>query len=432
MINKKSIIIIFSLILFLIFCSIKNKQEKKDSSTDYNSIKLTNLTSDFVTYKIYLDADQSGSKESGKSIALGIKTALYENHYKVGDKSLELKILDHRGNFNRSRYHIENFLEDSTALAMFCGLHSPPVLANINFINNNGIPFLDPWAAATQITRGTDSSGNNWIFRLSVDDSKAGIFLINRIVDKEKKKRIALLLEETGWGQSNYATITKELNRRKMKPVITKFFNWGIKEAKASEIIQDIYKAEPDVIILVSNAPEAKTFVSSILKRKPEERLPIRSHWGITGGDFFEAIGDDISKQNYDISFLQTSFSFLNNNIPNYKINVFNNLKKLDPTIQNYKDLSAPIGFIHAYDLTKLLLLALNKMEWSNNIKENRLALRNALEEISDEYIGLIKNYKKPFATYSYEHPDAHEALSINDLRMAKFHKDGTIRIKYD
>lgn len=430
MINKKDIAIIIFLSLLQLFCSKENVQDKR-GTTNLDSKEVSDqTTSRFLTYKIYLDADQSGSKESGKSIALGIKTALYENGYKAGDKSLELKILDHRGNFNRSKYHIETFLNDSSALAMFCGLHSPPVLANRDFINNNGIPLLDPWAAAAPITRGIDSAGRNWIFRLSIDDSKAGKFLIRKIVDEEKKRKIALLLEETGWGHSNYTTITKELNKRGMKPVITKYFNWSIKEAKAHEILQDIHKAKADVIILVSNAPEAKTFVRSMLKREPEERLPIRSHWGITGGDFFEKIGDDIILNKYDLSFIQTSFSFLNNNIPNYKIKVFNNLKKLAPKIQNYKDLDAPTGFIHAYDLTNILLLALNKMEWSNDIKENRLSLRNALEEISEEYKGLIKNYKKPFAAYSKSQPDAHEALSINDLRMARYYNDGSIRIK--
>ena len=115
---------------------------------------------------IYLDADMTGAKSSTVSIERGIRTALAENGNMLGGRPVELMVLNHRGNSARSLANLKKYLVDQDALAVFAGLHSPPLLAHRQFINDNQILVLDPWAAAGPITRPPD--GNNWIDRKSV------------------------------------------------------------------------------------------------------------------------------------------------------------------------------------------------------------------------------------------------------------------------
>ncbi len=126
---------------------------------------------------IYLDADRSGAKASGLSIEQGIRTALSEVNNTIGGKKVNLVIRDHHGNAARSLMHLQEFIQDKNALVVFSGLHSTPLLENLNLINNNQILLLDPWAAAGPITRG--KSKENWVFRLSIDDTKAGSVIVN-------------------------------------------------------------------------------------------------------------------------------------------------------------------------------------------------------------------------------------------------------------
>jgi len=79
----------------------------------------------------------------------------------------------------RFKKHLNRYLEDPKALLIFSGLHSPPLLANRELINQQGILILDPCTAAGSITR--YAAEKNWIFRLSIDDSKAGyvIFILS-------------------------------------------------------------------------------------------------------------------------------------------------------------------------------------------------------------------------------------------------------------
>ena len=104
-------------------------------------------------YTIYLDADFSGATASSLAIQQGITTALAEVGNQIQGIEFEVKLKDHRANSLRSRRNLESFLADDQALMVFSGLHSPPLLANKSFINDNDILLLDPWAAAGPITR---------------------------------------------------------------------------------------------------------------------------------------------------------------------------------------------------------------------------------------------------------------------------------------
>ncbi|MDM8551903.1 ABC transporter substrate-binding protein [Desulfobacterales bacterium HSG2] len=375
--------------------------------------------------RIYIDADRTGVRESGISIEQGIRTALSEVNNKLNGREVELIILDHRGNSARSRLHLEKFLKDENALAVFAGLHSPPLLANREFIHQNGILTLVPWAAAGPITR--YPSKENWIFRLSVDDTKAGYVIAAHAIIKRNFQKPHLLLEQTGWGTSNHKTMTRALKEQGMAEPDVIWFNWGLKEAEARIMLRNIAKSGSDVIFLVANAPEGKEIVKAMFSLPEEYRLAIMSHWGITGGDFPKAVGPAILKK-LNLEFIQTKFSFLEMKNNPFAQNVFNQAKLLFlDVIRSPRDIKAPTGFIHAYDLTRLLISAVNQAGLTGDMKKDRAAIRHALEHLEKPVEGLIKTYLTPFLPYDETRPDAHEALGIADYTMARYGAEGEI-----
>jgi branched-chain amino acid transport system substrate-binding protein len=340
---------------------------------------------------------------------------------------VEVVILDHRGSTPRFKKHLKKFLKDEEALVMYSGLHSPPLLSQKKFISENEIVMLDPWAAAGPITR--YNSKDNYIFRLSVDDSKAGKVIAKNAITNEKFKKPYLLLENTGWGKSNKKTMTNALNSLNIGTPYLKFFNWNISKTEAKIILKNIIQSGSDVIFLVANAKEGKVFAKAMSELPKNERIPIRSHWGITGGDFPKVITSKI-RDKIDLQFIQTSFSFMNKNLSKNSKEVFDKLKMVYPEIKTYKDLKAPVGFIHAYDLTLILQAALDQITLTNDIKENRRLLKNSLENIKKPVKGLIKTYKKPFSVFNKNNIDAHEALNENDFVMAEYGENNEILLK--
>ena len=377
-----------------------------------------------ATLKIYVSADRTGAKESGISIEQGLKTALSLLDNKLGKEEIEVVLLDHRGSTPRFKKHLKKFLNDDKALVMYSGLHSPPLLSQRKFINENKIPILDPWAAAGPITR--YNSTQNYIFRVSIDDSKAGDVIAQNAILKEKFRQPYLLLENTGWGKSNKKSMINALEKMSINNTKSKLFNWNIGTNEAKVILHDIINSNADVIFFVGNSPEGKTFIKAMSEFPKEVRLPIRSHWGITGGDFPTVINHTL-REKIDLQFLQTSFSFIKKDLKENEKRIFKELQRLYPNINTYKDLKAPVGFIHAFDATLLLNEAMKNISIEKSIQNNRQNLKKALENINTPVQGLIKTYTKPFSVFTKNNPDAHEALGSEDFVMGRYGNENEI-----
>jgi len=375
-----------------------------------------------LPYHIYLDADFTTTKESALSIEKGIKTALAEHNYLLNNIPFKVIIKDHRGNSRRSTKHLKEFVADDRALALFGGLHSPVLLTNKSMINSQKILTLVPWAAAGPITR--TKHNENWIFRLSIDDSKAGNYIVTQSL-KQGFKRPYLLLENTGWGRSNQKTMSNTLKANNIALAGSQWFNWGIDDSQARIILHSIIDSKADVIFFVGNAPEGITFSKQLAALS--SKVAMRSHWGITGGGFSRAVNAS-ERAAIDLQFIQTRFSFVSSPQSNFSQNVFTQLTK-QTNIKTPADLAAPTGFIHAYDLTKLLIAAINQAKLTGDRVKDRDAIRYALEHLETPVSGLIKRYHKPFSPYNSHTPDAHEALNPNDYMMGYYDNNNTIHL---
>lgn len=368
-------------------------------------------------YIIYLDADFNGAKASSLAIQQGITTALAEVDNNIQGIDFEIVLKDHRANSLRSRRNLEAFLADEQALMVFSGLHSPPLLANKSFINDNDILLLDPWAAAGPITR--SATDKNWIFRLSIDDSNAGIFISKKAIEQGFRKPY-LLLEDTGWGRSNKKTMTQALNESSIKPIGLSWFNWGTGLNHAKVLLRDIKASGADVIFFVGNSAEGATFMNAMVELPMDIRIPIRSHWGITGGNFTEIVTAN-QREHLDLQFIQTNFSFLNDNLSILAKSVLATAIKSNSNIQQLTEIKAQTGFIHAYDLTKIVIAAINQVKLTGERNQDKSLIHHALEHLEQPVQGLLKTYKRPFTPYSQTQFNAHEALSIDDYAMGKY-----------
>ena len=377
------------------------------------------------SYRIYLDADFTGTKISSISIQQGINVALAEENYRINGYQFEIVTKDHKGSSLRSKRNLESFLADSNALLVFSGLHSPPLLAHKNFINKNHILVLNPWAAAGPITRAEDK--NNWIFRLSIDDSNAGTFISKNAL-KEGFKKPFLLLEDTGWGRSNQNTMTKALSANHITPSGISWFNWGLGINHAKLLLREAKSSGADVIFFVGNANEGKTFAKAMLALEIELQLPIRSHWGITGGDFTEVINNE-AREKLDLQFIQTKFSFLTQPQSLLAQKVLSQAIAMYPEINTAKDIKAPAGFIHAYDLTKLLITAIKQSGLKGDKHHDINMIKLALEDLNTPVHGLIKLYQRPYSPYTLDNINAHESLDETDYAMGYYQADNSVTL---
>ncbi|MEM8499748.1 MAG: ABC transporter substrate-binding protein [Pseudomonadota bacterium] len=380
--------------------------------------------------RLYHDADWSNHIESAESIWRGVQTALSEIDHTVQGYRLELVQKNHSGNVRRSFANYQDFLEDESALLVFSGIHSPPLIKNRNFINESQALTLVPWAAGGPITR--SETGENWIFRLSVDDTKAGEVLINHAINVVECKAPHLLLEDTPWGDSNLVNMKRALEKTAVAAAGVTRFNWHLKGHTARSKLVNIAHTGADCVVMVSNAIEGAELVNAMLDLEPAQVMPIVSHWGITAGNFHELV-DAEQRAKLDLTYIQTCFSFIGGVLNDKAESVYRTAKSLYPDqIQTARDIRSPVGFIHAYDLTQVLIAALSQITLSDDMVANRKKLHTALEDMQRPVQGLVKNYVKPFEKYTPERPDAHEALDIADHCMAFYGQNDEVVVIND
>ena len=372
--------------------------------------------------EVHIDADYSIASHAAEAIESGLASALSEAGYEVAGTTLKLVRRDHRANVKRSRTHMEDFLNSTNAIAMVGGMHSPPYLTHRDFINENDVLFLLPWSAGGPITRG-ESGGENWLFRLSVDDTKAGGYLISRAVDQAGCQAVSLILIDTGWGRANYKTLTAALDQRGMIPASTHYFDVTIGQATAKRLAEDVRRSGADCAVLLADWDNGAQVVNVLA----DLDQPIRtfSHWGIMGGPFAQHVTPD-TRDRLDLEVLQTC-GLAREKGGNAALQLALSHAKGAPA--ELADVPAAAGFVHGYDLGRIFVAAVAQAAetpaWDGGIGQKRDAVRLSLESLEAEVEGILGSYEKPFDAYDVSSPDAHEALGRSDLSMARFAPEG-------
>lgn len=359
---------------------------------------------------IGLDADFSGNApQSGLSIERGMTLAIDEINSRGGvlGRPLALHRTDNRGIPARGVDNIDGYLRLDGLVALVGGLHSPVMLAKNDKAHDNDLVVFSPWAAATPVIDNGYEPNN--VFRVSVRDEYAGLFLVSAAKSRGFR-RPGLLLWQSGWGRSSEASMRAAIDRLGLELAGTEWFN--ATEDNFLAPLDKLRNSGADVVMLVANPDEGIAAVKGMASLDAGRRLPIISHWGITGTDFFSLDPEAVSS--VDLTFLQT-FSFFD---PPYA-------EKADALYRAYcerfggcesvADIVAPTGTAHGYDIVHLVARAIEK---AGTI--DRSAVRDALERL-DRYEGLVRVYDPAFT------PADHEALGIEDYSLARFDDHGAI-----
>ena len=354
--------------------------------------------------RIGLNADLSAADaESGEAIRRGALLAMAEINAAGGvlGRPLSLDVRDHRRNPARGVANVQAFAAEPDLVAIIGGKHTPVIFAELDAIHAHRIPYLIPWAAGTGLV--DNGYTPNFVFRVSVRDEYAGRFLVEHALERGYQ-RLGLVLEQTGWGRSNELAVQFALADHGLRPTHTEWFNWGESDFKAT--LRRLEEVGVDVVIFVGNAPDGVSFIRALAQRPAMQRLPVISHWGISGGEFTEPLGEILN--HVDLVFLQT-FSFLAPPFPERAARVFQDYQQHFAPVSSPAEIAAPTGLAHAYDLVHLLALAIEHAG-----STERSAVRDALEHIRF-HAGLLRDYQPPFTS------ERHDALTTADYRLARY-----------
>jgi branched-chain amino acid transport system substrate-binding protein len=358
-----------------------------------------------------LDAELGlDNSTSAQAIELGMRAAMAEINAAGGvldGRKLELVSRDHRSIPARGIRNIKEFAAMPDLVAVFGGRFSPVIIEEMPTLTQARLPFFAVWSSADAIV--DNGMQPNYLFRVSLRDSLAMPRML-KSAEERGYARVGLLLTNTSWGRSNQAAAARYAgsHRRKASIVHTAWYNW--RDSTLLPGYMRLLAAGAQAVVLVANDDEAAILVKEIAALPPAQRLPVISHWGVTGGDFVSQAGPAL--QQVDFSVIQT-FSFFRAD-PQMLAKFMKAAATVSP-VRRIEDIQAPVGVAHAYDAMHLLARAIEQAG-----SADRRAVRDALEKLGS-YRGLVRRYERPFS------PQRHEALGPEQLLMARFRPDGVL-----
>jgi branched-chain amino acid transport system substrate-binding protein len=346
---------------------------------------------------------------SAQAVELGMRAAIQEINAAGGvlhGRPLQLVIKDHRSIPARGIRNIQEFARMTDLVAVFGGRFSPVVIEELPTLKATRLPFMAAWSSADDIV--DNDMHPNYVYRLSLRDSLAMPKLL-AAARRRKLERVGLLLTNTSWGRSNAAAAERALPKLDgMKIVGTSWYNW--RDTSLLDKYRQLRAAGAQAIVLVANDDEAAVLVREVAALPKAQRLPILSHWGVTGGEFIAQAGPAL--QQVDFSVVQT-FSFYQADPA--RVKRFMASAARVSTVTRIEDIPGAVGVAHAYDLTHILARAIDLAG-----STDRRAVRDALERVGSHH-GLVKDYAPPFT------PARHEALGPEQLLMARYRADGVL-----
>ena len=352
--------------------------------------------------KLGLVAALSGpSAQSGEAITRGLTIAIDEINAAggiLGGRMIELIRRDDESNPPKGVIAARELIFKEKVAAFFGGIDSPVSLAIVPLANKSKVPFMGEWAAATPITR--NGANPNYVFRVSAVDAIVDIKLLQYANATFGAKKAGLMLINNPWGESNEKGL-KAADKTNNSIAIVGVEKYENNDVDMVPQLARHKAAGADVIILVTNAPPGAQVMKS--RERMGWKVPVISHWGISGGRFPELAGPTAG----DVHFVQTYSFFGKQGAVGQR--VLDALIKKFPKINGPEDIFSPVGTANAYDAMHLMAKAIDKAGSTDGD-----AIRKALESL-DRHEGLIKTYVNPFS------PVNHDALNENDYIMVRF-----------
>jgi branched-chain amino acid transport system substrate-binding protein len=346
---------------------------------------------------------------AAKAIELGVLAAIEEINARggvLGGRPLKLLTSDNQGVSARARDNYLEYAARPDVVAVLAGKFSPLTVETVAAAHEARVPLISVWGSADPIT--DHGRRPSFVFRLSLKDRWGVEALLRRARDVHRAQRVCSVLPNTAWGRSGEAVLTTHAPRLNVTLAATRWYNWG--DRRFSDILEACRTAGAQAMVLVANEVEAALIVREMAQRPASQRIPIVSHWGLTGGVIHELAGDALDA--VDLQVIQT-FTFIGNTRP--RAQRLASWLMREGRLDSERDIVSPVGSAHAYDMTHLLASAVERAGGTRGDD-----VRRALERLP-YFEGAVRDYSPAFT------PERHDALGPEQVLFVRVERSGAL-----
>lgn len=332
-----------------------------------------------------------GSADMGNSARVGAQVAVDEINEVGGylGRKLELVVRDDKADNDSGLKHAKELVAKEKVAATIGFCNTGVAMKALDVFQTNKSVLIVPCATGTAITAKYPPA-DSYVFRTSARDQLQTQFLVDEIV-KRGLMRVALLVDNSGYGDAGLKDLEAALARAGLKPAAVARFKIGVQNLEPE--MQQLKASGADALIGWTVGPEEG--VISAARVAVGWKVPQLGPWGLSHASAFAASHGHVE----GAAMVQTI-------VPNFFLERNSAFVRHYAKVSNETLIGSMMSAAQTYDSVNLLLRAMfdSKGDLSGP------ALKHALENPSNIYRGVVSTYDRAFSAGD------HDAISGNML----------------
>ncbi len=347
-----------------------------------------------------------GSSPMGLSMRDGVRLAAEEINNSggvLGGRKIELVERDDQSNNERGAQVMQDLVTGQKCIAVLGLINTGVAQASYRYPQESKIPFIINVATGAEVNEHFKNFPDNYVFGLRANDTVQSELIAQEACDKRGYKKLAILADDTNYGQNGRMLMEEALKRRSITAVYVGKFK--IKDTDMTPQLQEARNAGAEAVLTYGIGPELAQVANGM--QKLGWKVPLVGSWTLSMSNFIDAAGENGNGAVMPQSFVQGN--------PTTEAGK----KFVQAYVSKYKPsndrIPSPVSASQGYDSMKLLAQAINQAGSTDSAK-----IKAALEDLDKPYEGAVTVYNKPFSK------DNHEALR-QDLINLGIVKDGRV-----
>ncbi|MBC3862780.1 ABC transporter substrate-binding protein [Undibacterium jejuense] len=297
----------------------------------------------------------------------------------------------------------KELIEKEKVVAVVGFANTGVALQAATVFQNAKIPLIISGATGAKVTQQfmPPAVPNSYIFRVAASDSLQPVSMLTEVIDKRKLNQIAILHDDTPYGQFGKDSLLAEMKRRNLTPVAVESFKIG--DLDMTKQVLRAKQTGAQIIVTYCLANEAAAVANSMGKVKAN--IPLVGSWILSHHGFIEQAGANAEGARMPVTFIENESTRSDGFVLSYL------------RLNNTKRIPSAVAAAQTYDALRILSLAIMQ---ANSTAPDKI--KNALEDMKYETTStVVTRYKKPFSK------NDHEAITQNMLFMGEIRRGKVI-----
>ena len=342
-------------------------------------------------------AYSGGSSPMGVSMRDGVRLAAEEINNAgglLGGRKIELVERDDQSNNERGAQVMQDLLNSQKVVAVLGVINTGVAQASYRYPQEAKVPFIINVATGAEVNEHFKNFPDNYVFGLRPNDTMQTELIAAEAIDKRSYKKVAILADDTNYGQNGRMLMEEALKRRNITPVSVGKF-----KIKDTDMTPQLQEAPQRRHRKPCSLLRHRAGAGADRQRHADARLEGAAvgSWTLSMSNFIDAAGS-----NGDGTVMPQTV--IENGASGEKTKKFiADFKKKF----NVDRLSFIGGSTQGYDALYIVCRAMNQAGTTEGP-----ALKAALENLKEPYVGATATFSPPFT------PTDHEAIHEKDIVM--------------